>query len=88
MIDRLVQLTKTKIVLEQELKDVNKHSGYMASSDVVRSYLEKRLFQLENEIRPLQKNYPDNTEEWISKQPMRYGNGLSVSDTVIPGDKK
>ena len=88
MLDKLVELTKTKIVLQEELKNVNTHSGYMASADVVRSYLEKRIFQLDREIKPLQKNYPEHTEEWIRKQPMRYSNGLSVSDTVIPGDYK
>ena len=26
-------------------------------------------------------------EQWAKKQPMRYGNGLSISDTIIQGKK-
>ena len=38
-------------VLKEELSNVQKTSGYMASADVVRRFLEKRIFQLEREVR-------------------------------------
>lgn len=35
----------------------------------------------------VERNYDNPAfEEWAEKQPMRHPNGLSVSDTVIPGD--
>ncbi len=33
------------------------------------------------------RKYSDAFEKWAYSQPMRYSNGLSVSDTVIPGKK-
>ena len=36
--------------------------------------------------KPVRK-YSDKFEKWAAKQPMRYSNGLSISDTVIPGKK-
>ena len=48
-----------------------------------------------NELKPtgrymetaVERNYDNPAfEEWAKKQPMRHPNGLSVSDTVIPGD--
>ena len=48
-----------------------------------------------NELKPtgrymetaVERNYDNPAfEEWAEKQPMRHPNGLSVSDTVIPGD--
>ena len=38
-------------VLKEELSNVQKSAGYMASADVVRRFLEKRIFQLEREVR-------------------------------------
>ena len=36
--------------LKQELSNVYKHAGYMASADVVKSYLERRVNQLQDKI--------------------------------------
>ena len=36
--------------LKQELANVYKHAGYMASADVVKSYLERRVNQLQDKI--------------------------------------
>ena len=38
-------------VMKEELSNVQKSAGYMASADVVRRFLEKRIFQLEREVR-------------------------------------
>ena len=38
-------------VIKEELSNVHKSAGYMASADVVRRFLEKRIFQLEREVR-------------------------------------
>ena len=38
-------------VIKEELSNVQKSAGYMASADVVRRFLEKRIFQLEREVR-------------------------------------
>ena len=38
-------------VLKEELSNVQKSAGYDASADVARRFLEKRIFQLEREVR-------------------------------------
>ena len=38
-------------VIKEELANCQALGGYMASASVVKSYLEKRAFQLENKIR-------------------------------------
>ena len=39
-----------------------------------------------NKDHPIRK-YSDDCEKWIATQVMRYPNGLTVSDTIIPGNK-
>ena len=53
-------------------------------SKIRRNTIEKRKIQLPKT--PVRK-YSDAFEKWAYSQPMRYSNGLSVSDTVIPGKK-
>ena len=36
--------------LKEELANVYKHAGYMASADIVKSYLERRVNQLQDKI--------------------------------------
>ncbi len=36
--------------LKQELASVYKHAGYMASADVVKRYLERRVTQLQDKL--------------------------------------
>ena len=43
-------------VLKEELDYCNALSGYMASASVVQSYLEKRVFQLEQQRKYVNKN--------------------------------
>ena len=38
-------------VMKEELSNVQKSAGYDASADVARRFLEKRVFQLEREVR-------------------------------------
>ena len=49
-----------------------------------RNTIERRKIQLPKT--PVRK-YSDAFEKWAYNQPMRYSNGLSISDTVIPGKK-
>ena len=53
-------------------------------SKIRRNTIERRKIQLPKT--PVRK-YSDKFEKWAAKQPMRYSNGLSISDTVYPGDK-
>lgn len=46
-------------VIKEELSVCQKMAGYMASADVVRSYLEKRMFQLERQVGITPKPDPD-----------------------------
>ena len=55
-----------------------------ALSRIRRNTIERRKIQLPKT--PVRK-YSDKFEKWAAKQPMRYSNGLSISDTVIPGKK-
>ena len=53
-------------VLKEELSNVQKSAGYDASADVARRFLEKRIFQLEREVRlaEIQANaYGSNKDE-------------------------
>jgi hypothetical protein len=54
----------------------------MPSAEGIKNYLEKRVFALEREIDLAKRNYSKEFEDWISKQPMRHANGLSISDTL------
>ena len=38
------------LTLQEELENVYKHAGYMASADIVKSYLERRVNQLQDKI--------------------------------------
>jgi hypothetical protein len=43
--------SKVKLeILEEELENCQALSGYMASANIVQSYLEKRVFALEQEV--------------------------------------
>ena len=53
-------------------------------SRIRRNTIERRKIQLPKT--PVRK-YSDKFEKWAAKQPMRYGNGLAISDTVYPGEK-
>ena len=47
-------------VLQEELQNCQSLGGYMASANVVQSYLEKRVFALENEVRYEEKQPEDS----------------------------
>ena len=49
-------------VLQEELQNCQSLGGYMASANVVQSYLEKRVFALENKVRYEEKQPEDSID--------------------------
>ena len=63
MLNNMIISAKLKLdILQEELEKCQKQAGYMASADVVRSYLEKRVDQLEREVRlaEINRDKPDD----------------------------
>ena len=52
MFNNMIISAKLKLdILQEELEKCQKQAGYMASADIVRSYLERRVDALEREVR-------------------------------------